>query len=77
MENLSSEAANDDEKRQYFFLEQKERRLRDKLRRAGNAGDKERADALWEKTQIVTELRKGSVYYQQVVLPKQREKLHA
>ena len=76
MENLSSKTANDDEKKQYFFLEQSERRLRDKLRKAGRAGDKERADALWTKTQIVIEQRKGSVYYQQVVLPRQREKLH-
>ena len=78
MENFSSDTIDDLAKKQYYYLEQTERRLRSKLRQATKAGDKQRADVLWDKTRFIIERRKGTVYYQQIVLPKKEQtaKLH-
>ena len=70
MEAYSNEATAYREKKYYYRLEQIERRLRNKLRLAGKAGDKERADDLWIKTQSIARQRKDSAYYKLVILTK-------
>jgi hypothetical protein len=67
MEPISSEADYRQAKQQYYYMEHVERSLRKKLRLAGRAGDKQRADALWQKTQDVAEQRKNTAFYKQFV----------